>query len=96
MVINASGDVKILTGYTQLATTINAPPDADCDNTSEYGRMKVDATNELLYICVVSGWMSVAGGGGTEPPSTCSEYNGDEATCKANNCRWNKKKLTCN
>jgi hypothetical protein len=36
-------------------------------------------------------------GGGTEPPSTCSDYDGtDQATCEANNCRWNKKKLTCN
>jgi hypothetical protein len=35
-------------------------------------------------------------GGGTEPPSTCSDYDGtDQATCEANGCRWNKKKLTC-
>ena len=36
-------------------------------------------------------------GGGTEPPSNCSDYDGtDKATCEANSCRWNKKKLTCN
>jgi hypothetical protein len=59
--------------------------------------MKVDAFNERLYICVVSGWMSVAGGGGTEPPSNCSDYDEtDAATCSAAGCRWNKKKLTCN
>jgi len=34
--------------------------------------------------------------GGTEPPSTCSEYDGQEQVCKDNGCRWNKKKLTCN
>jgi hypothetical protein len=83
-------------GYVQLDLTTDTPPDVDCDDSLEYGRMKVDASNELLYICVVSGWMSVAGGGGTEPPSTCSDYNGDEATCIANNCKWNKGKQTCN
>jgi hypothetical protein len=81
-------------GYVQLDLTTDSPPDVDCDAPLEYGRMKVDATNELLYICVGSGWMSVAGG--PEPPPTCSDYNGDEATCIDNNCRWNKKKLTCN
>ena len=35
--------------------------------------------------------------GGTEPPSNCSDYDGtDAATCSAADCRWNKKKLTCN
>jgi hypothetical protein len=35
--------------------------------------------------------------GGGEPPSSCSDYDGtDQATCEANGCRWNKKKLTCN
>ncbi|MFC1826962.1 right-handed parallel beta-helix repeat-containing protein [Thermodesulfobacteriota bacterium] len=34
-------------------------------------------------------------GGGTEPPSNCSDYI-TMATCEANSCRWNKKKLTCN
>jgi hypothetical protein len=45
-------------GYTQLALTTDAPASADCDNTSEYGRMKVDATAGSLYICVASGWVA--------------------------------------
>jgi hypothetical protein len=34
-------------------------------------------------------------GGGTEPPSNCSDFDGDQAACDAAGCRWNKKKLTC-
>jgi hypothetical protein len=30
------------------------------------------------------------------PIVTCSDYDGDEATCVANGCRWSKQKLTCN
>lgn len=32
--------------------------------------------------------------GGTEPPSSCSDYL-DETACKSNNCRWNRKKGVC-
>ena len=27
--------------------------------------------------------------------AVCSDYDSDEASCLANSCRWNKKKLTC-
>ena len=68
-VINPNGNVGIGTsdpqstlqvnGYTQLALTGGAaPPAADCDETTEYGRMKVDETNALLYICTSAGWVS--------------------------------------
>ena len=49
--------------------------------------------------CSCSGKSKVCedAGGGTEPPSNCSDYDGtDAATCNAADCRWNKKKLTCN
>jgi hypothetical protein len=45
-------------GYIKLALTSGAPPSADCDEASERGRMKVDSTAGLLYICVDSGWVS--------------------------------------
>ncbi|MCP4668796.1 MAG: hypothetical protein GY849_20860, partial [Deltaproteobacteria bacterium] len=47
-----------VTGYVQLDTVSAAPPAADCDEASEEGRMKVDPTSELLYICVSSGWVT--------------------------------------
>jgi hypothetical protein len=67
-VINANGNVGIGTtapqstlqvnGYTQLALTTGTPPGTDCDESSEFGRMKVDASAEYLYICVASGWVA--------------------------------------
>jgi hypothetical protein len=45
-------------GYLQLDTLTAAPPAADCDEAAEYGRMKVDVTNSLLYICTASGWVT--------------------------------------
>jgi len=61
-------------GYVQLDLTTNSPPAADCDDPSEYGRMKVDATNELLYICVASGWTSMQG---RTAPTVKNDFNGD-------------------
>jgi len=67
-VINENGNVGIGTtapqstlqvnGYTQLALTGGIPPATDCDDPSEYGRMKVDASAGSLYICVASGWVA--------------------------------------
>ncbi len=45
-------------GYIQLDTITSAPPSTDCDEAVERGRMKVDSTNGLLYVCVDSGWVS--------------------------------------
>ena len=45
-------------GYTQLALTSGSPPAVDCNEVTERGRMKVDDTAGLLYICVASGWVS--------------------------------------
>ncbi|MDO8282835.1 MAG: hypothetical protein Q7U10_09495 [Thermodesulfovibrionia bacterium] len=44
-------------GYIQLALTSGTPPSGDCDETAEYGRMKVDSADGRLYICVSSGWV---------------------------------------
>ena len=51
------GDLRA-TGYIQLALTSGAPPAADCDESSERGRMKVDSFNGLLYICGDTGWIA--------------------------------------
>jgi hypothetical protein len=55
-----TASVKVDTqGYIQLATTAgNTPSTTDCDENTEYGRMKVDEVNSLLYICTQSGWVS--------------------------------------
>jgi len=45
-------------GYVQLALTSGAPPSSDCDEASERGRMKIDNSAGLLYICVDSGWIA--------------------------------------
>jgi len=46
-------------GYIQLDTVAGAPPSADCNSTSEYGRMKVDpAGNGTLWVCVQNGWIA--------------------------------------
>ena len=68
MTIRSNGNVGVGTaspqsalqvnGYVQLALTTGAPPAADCDNASEYGRMKVDATGDKLFICTSTGWKS--------------------------------------
>jgi hypothetical protein len=68
MRINSAGNVGIGTstpqsalqvnGYVQLALTAGAPPAVDCDNVAEYGRMKVDATGNKLYVCTSTGWKS--------------------------------------
>ena len=49
-------------GYVQLALTDgDPPPEADCDDSSEYGRMMVDQINSNLYICVEDGWNILKG-----------------------------------
>jgi hypothetical protein len=45
-------------GYVQLALTAGSPPVSDCDEISERGRMKVDNSAGLLFICVDSGWIA--------------------------------------
>jgi hypothetical protein len=50
-----------ITGYAQLDLTTGAPPAADCDDPTEYARMKVDATDAVakkLWICTAAGWLS--------------------------------------
>jgi len=51
-----NGDVEV-TGYTKLALTTGAPPATDCDAPVEYGRMKVDSSAGILYVCMASGWV---------------------------------------
>ncbi|GAB4334073.1 MAG: hypothetical protein Kow0089_03160 [Desulfobulbaceae bacterium] len=58
--VTAGGDVEVTNGYLQLAVTSKVPLSTDCDETSEFGRMKVDAANKILYICVQGGWSAHA------------------------------------
>ncbi len=46
--------------YIQFDTLAAAPPDVDCDDELEWGRMMVDAANDRLYVCVESGWSWVS------------------------------------
>lgn len=51
------GDMK-LSQYLQLAQTMGAPENSDCDSASEYGRMKVDSDLGELWICTSIGWVA--------------------------------------
>ncbi len=53
--VNAQNAASV-SGAVRLLLTTNAPPAAECDETSERGQMKVDAANNRLYICTVTGW----------------------------------------
>lgn len=50
-----NGDMQ-LDGYLRLGQTTGAPPAADCDAASEYGRMLTDPASGYLWICSSSGW----------------------------------------
>lgn len=68
MIIDVNGNVGIGTdtpqsslqvnGYVQLGLTSTAPPSADCDEATERGRMMVESSSEILYICMDSGWVA--------------------------------------
>ena len=63
LILNTSGGATlnglvIFSGYLRLALTSGVPDAADCNDSFEYGRMKVDSAAKLLYICVASGWGS--------------------------------------
>jgi hypothetical protein len=53
--INSTG-LQITSGYLKLNTSAGLPPAAHCDAPNEVGRMKVDATRAVLYICTAVGW----------------------------------------
>ncbi len=65
--INADGNVgigsdepnsrlEIDNGYLELDTVSGSPPPDECDAEDEHGRMIVDASKPMLYICVAGGW----------------------------------------
>lgn len=58
MDVDVEGDLKVDNGYVQLALISNSPPVTDCNESTELGRMKVDSTAEILYICMDSGWIA--------------------------------------
>lgn len=40
-----------------VTTTTAAPASTDCDNSAEYGRLRVDSTNKYFYFCTSGGWI---------------------------------------
>lgn len=59
LLIDASTDnVEITNGYLQLDTNSGTPPSGDCDASNEIGRMKVDRSNNNLYVCTNNGWQT--------------------------------------
>lgn len=58
--IHANGSIEVDNGYIQLDTSSGMPPSVDCDSQDEVGRMKVDSTSSVLYVCTASGWGKMA------------------------------------
>lgn len=54
-----SAGLEVSDGYLKLDTSSGAPLSSDCDNANEVGRMKVDASNPVLYICTALGWRNI-------------------------------------
>lgn len=55
--------LQVIDGYVQLDTVSGMPPTIDCDDSYEYGRMKVDdtANTSKLYVCTPTGWLVLIG-----------------------------------
>jgi hypothetical protein len=53
--IDESG-MEVSDGYLKLDTSSGIPPQDDCDNQSEVGRMKMDSEKAVLYLCTAFGW----------------------------------------
>jgi hypothetical protein len=53
--IDSTG-IAVSDGYIKLNTSSGAPPSSDCDNVDEVGRMKVDSSSPILYVCTAVGW----------------------------------------
>jgi len=51
-----SDGIQVSDGYIKLDTSSGAPPSSDCDDASEIGRMKVDSSSPILYVCTALGW----------------------------------------
>ncbi len=49
-------DELVVGKYLVLPTSVNAPPSADCDNDSEFGRMTLAGVPLKLYVCNFGGW----------------------------------------
>jgi len=47
-----------VTGYFELATSSGKPPAVDCNSMDKIGRMKVDSSNNNLYLCTNNGWQT--------------------------------------
>ena len=56
--ITANSATNVSGGFVQLPLTTGAPPASECNAASQYGRQKVDATDNKLYICTSTGWKS--------------------------------------
>jgi hypothetical protein len=53
--ITSSG-LQITSGYFKLNTNEGIPPLSHCNSANEVGRMKVDRSQPILYVCTAVGW----------------------------------------
>jgi len=53
--INSNG-IEVSDGYIKLNTSSGKPPISDCENDNHIGRMKVDSSLPVIYICTAKGW----------------------------------------
>lgn len=53
LILNPDGSVEIPNGYLQIDYLLLAPGSSDCDDASEYGRIKVNVSSNRLYVCSI-------------------------------------------
>lgn len=56
--VNAQNATNVSGGFVQLPLTTGTPPSAECAGTVEIGKMKIDGTNNRLWVCTATGWKS--------------------------------------
>lgn len=54
--LSVNAGLEVNDGYLKLDTSPGAPPNSDCDSADEVGRMKVDASSTVMYVCSAKGW----------------------------------------
>ena len=54
--LSVNAGLEVNGGYLTLDTSPGAPPTEDCNAANEVGRMKVDASSAIVYVCSAKGW----------------------------------------
>jgi hypothetical protein len=89
-----SSTTSTTTTTTTSTTTTTQPPATTCADITDKGTCNEDPNCE--WDGHPRNGTCQDAGGSTEPPLTCSDYDGDQSACADAGCRWHKIKMTCN